>query len=156
MYLIQHTLTKYFFDGQTWNKSISYAKAYNKENALSLAVSLPLFSSPITFLNVFTKQVAILHWQFMNTIPKGMTLKNGKLFINGTNVAVTFAMIEQQKTEARQDCRNNKKFNSAISRLYVLQAIGFVNLSPNTRQQWKRAISQLYNNATLKWIALRN
>jgi hypothetical protein len=68
----------------------------------------------------------------MTAIPEGMTLKNGKLFIAGTNVAVTFSMVEQAMSEAKQDCRSNEKFNSAISRLYVLQAIGLVNLSPNT------------------------
>lgn len=66
----------------------------------------------------------------MNTIPKDMKLKKGKLYLNGTNVAVTFSMVEQAKTEARQELRTPTKYNAAIARLFVLESIGLVNLHP--------------------------
>jgi hypothetical protein len=57
MFILQNSVTKYYFDGQTWRKSYSYAKVYNKATAIQIAKTL----TDVQFLNANNGQVTILN-----------------------------------------------------------------------------------------------
>jgi hypothetical protein len=57
MFILQNSVTKYYFDGRYWNKSYSYAKVYNKATAIQIAKTL----TDVQFLNANNGQVTILN-----------------------------------------------------------------------------------------------
>ncbi len=84
MYLIQHKIIKYYFDGKTWCKSRLSAKVYSAADV----VQAPIESIPVNFINAVTNQIEILHNKRQaNVHSEANTLRLSRCFFGFTGRA---------------------------------------------------------------------
>lgn len=62
MYLIQHQYTKYWFDGQKWQKGRFSAKVYNETEIKDK--DNPWQQVPVSFINAVTNQIEIYPFKY--------------------------------------------------------------------------------------------